>query len=262
MTILTTPDGTEIYYETHGNRKGTPVVLIHGLGADHSMWDCQIRKYPEIAISPIVPDVRWHGMSTDAGRFRIEDCARDIAEILESMGLKRASIVGVSMGGLIAQRFAIDFGERVEKLVIVDSFSSIGGSAMWFSSKLALLLTKLFSKAALVKFINSAYRGRGEELQKIRDYFREQILAQEMNKIVKVREEVNRFDVLYELGTVRAPTLVLVGDRNGRMAIKMAEETAKHIKNARFEILKGGGDPSNMMVPDLFDCKVTEFIKR
>jgi len=226
------------------------------------MWDCQIQKYPELGIFSIIPDVRWHGMSTDAGRFRIEDCARDIAAILESMGLKRASIIGVSIGGLIAQRFAIDFPEMVKKLIIVDSFSSIGGYAMRFNSTLALLLTKLFSKATLIKFINSAYRGRGEEMQKIREYFREQILAQEMNKIVKVREEVNRFDVLYELGTVRAPTLVLVGDRNGRMAIKMAEETAKHIKNARFEVLKGGGDPSNMMVPELFDSRVTEFIKR
>jgi 3-oxoadipate enol-lactonase len=235
MTILTTPDGTEIYYETHGDPEGVPVVLIHGLGADHSMWDCQIRKYPEMGIFSIVVDVRWHGISTGVGRFRIEDCARDIVDILESMGLKRASIAGVSMGGLIAQRFAINFPEMVEKLVIVDSFSSIGGYAMRFNSKLALLLTKLFSKAALIKLINSAYRGRGEE---------------------------NRFDVLHELGAVRAPTLVLVGDHHGRMAIKMAKETAKHIKNARFEVLKGGGDPSNMMAPELFDCRVTEFIKR
>ena len=84
------------------------MVLIHGLGADHSMWDCRIRKYPEM----------------------------------------------------------------VKKLVIVDSFSSIGGYAMRFNSKLALILTKLFSKAALIKLINSAYRGRGEEMQKIREYFR------------------------------------------------------------------------------------------
>ena len=154
------------------------------------------------------------------------------------------------------------YPEMVKKLVIVDSFSSIGGYAMRFNSKLALILTKLFSKAALIKLINSAYRGRGEEMQKIREYFREQILAQEMNKIIQVREEVNRFDVLHELVTVRAPTLVLACDHHGRMAIKMAKETAKHIKNARFEVLKVGEDPSNMMAPELFDCRVTEFIKR
>jgi len=99
-------------------------------------------------------------------------------------------------------------------------------------------------------------------MQKIREYLREQILAPKMNKIIQVREEVDRFDVLHGLGTVRAPTLVLVGDHHGKMAIKMAKETAKHIKNARFNVLKGGRDPSSMMAPELFDCRVTEFIKR
>ena len=84
MTILTTPDGTEIYYEIHGDPERTPVVLIHGLGADHSMWDCQIRKYPEM----------------------------------------------------------------VEKLVIVDSFSSIGGYTMRFNSKLTIDPYETFFKGS------------------------------------------------------------------------------------------------------------------
>ncbi|MEA1908622.1 MAG: hypothetical protein U9N43_06285 [Euryarchaeota archaeon] len=99
-------------------------------------------------------------------------------------------------------------------------------------------------------------------MQKIREYFREQILAHEMNKIIKVREEVNRFNVLHEIGTFQAPTLILACDHCGKMAIKMAEETAKHTRNARFEVLNGGGNPSNMIAPELFDCRVTEFIKR
>ena len=167
MTILTTPDGTEIYYEIHGDPERTPVVLIHGLGADHSMWDCQIRKYPEMGIFSIVVDVRWHGISTDVGRFRIEDCARDIADILESMGLKRASIVGVSMGGLIAQRFAINFPEMVEKLVIVDSFSSIGGYAVRFNSKLTIDPYETFFKGSPDKTyklcISRKRRGNAED---------------------------------------------------------------------------------------------------
>ncbi|MEA1908621.1 MAG: hypothetical protein U9N43_06280 [Euryarchaeota archaeon] len=66
MIILTTPDGTEIYYETHVDLEGTPVVLIHVLGADHSTWDCQIRKYPEMGIVLSVTDVRWHDISAGA----------------------------------------------------------------------------------------------------------------------------------------------------------------------------------------------------
>ncbi|MEA1943938.1 MAG: alpha/beta hydrolase, partial [Euryarchaeota archaeon] len=240
--IAKTSNGVEIYYETYGSREGMPVVLIHGLGADHSMWDLQIQKYPSMNLFLIVPDMRGHGRSSRVDSFRIKDCAGDLAEIFESMNLKKVSIVGVSMGGLVAQRFAIDFPDRVEKLVIVDSFSSIRGWMMRLNCRLALFLTKLFSKVVLIRLINSAYRG--EEMQNIREYFRKQILAQDTKQIMKVREEVNRFDVHDELRNVRMPTLVLVGDHHGKMAIKMAEETAKQIKNVRFGILKGGGDPS------------------
>ncbi len=83
-----------------------------------------------------------------------------------------------------------------------------------------------------------------------------------MEHLRKERAEVNRFDARCELVDVRAPTLVLACDRNGRMAIKMAEATAKQINDVRFRVSKGGGDPSNMVAPDLFDCGVPEVIKR
>ena len=259
--ILKRPDGVRIYYETHGNREDTPVVLLHGLGADHSMWNLQIQKYQQMNLFLIVPDVRGHGRSSRVGEFRIEDAARDLAAILESMNLKKVSIAGVSMGGLVAQRFAIDFPEKVERLVIVDSFSSNSDWRVRFNGRLALFLTKLFSKVVLIKIVDSAYGGKREEMQNIRKYFREQILSQDMDQLINARRAVNRFDVLDELENIRLPTLVLVGDHHGKIAIKMAEETAKGIKNARFKVLEGGGDPSNMMAPELFDRNVVEFIK-
>lgn len=259
--IAKTSDGAEIYYETYGNREGIPVALIHGLGADHSMWNLQIQKYPSMNLFLIVPDMRGHGRSSRTDSFRIKDTARDLAAIFESMNLKKVSIVGVSMGGLVAQRFAIDFPDKVEKLAIADSFSGTRSWMMRLNGRLALLLTKLFSKVVLIKIIDSAYGGKREEMQNIRKYFREQILAQDMDQIMKARKAVNRFNVLGELGNVQAPTLVLVGDHHGKMAVGMAEETAKGIKNARFKVLEGGGDPSNMMAPELFDRNVVEFIK-
>lgn len=95
--MLKRSDGVEIYYETHGNREGIPVVLLHGLGADHSMWDLQIQKYPQMNLFLIVPDVRGHGRSSPVGEFRIKDAARDLAEILESINLSCATVVGVSV---------------------------------------------------------------------------------------------------------------------------------------------------------------------
>ena len=75
------------------------------------------------------------------------------------------------------------------------------------------------------------------------------------------RDEANKFDILDGLDEVRAPTLVLVGDSFGEWFVNLAKETAKRIKGARFKVLKGGQDPSNLVVPDLFDNEVLKFIR-
>ena len=154
--ILKRPDGVRIYYETHGNREDTPVVLLHGLGADHSMWNLQIQKYQQMNLFLIVPDVRGHGRSSRVDTFGIKDAARDLAAILESMNLKKVSIAGVSMGGLVAQRFAIDFPEKVERLVIVDSFSSNSDWRVRFNDRLAILLTGNVHNIAYTKKLNTS----------------------------------------------------------------------------------------------------------
>jgi|LGVF01.1.fsa_nt_gb hypothetical protein len=99
-------------------------------------------------------------------------------------------------------------------------------------------------------------------MQKIREYFREPMLAQEMNKITEVREEVNRFDARCELVIVREPAPFLVWDRHGKMVSMVVEETAKQINDARFRVFTGGRSPLNIVAPRLFGCGVMEVIKR
>ncbi|MEA1908624.1 MAG: hypothetical protein U9N43_06295 [Euryarchaeota archaeon] len=99
-------------------------------------------------------------------------------------------------------------------------------------------------------------------MQKIREYFREQILAQEMNKITELMEEVNRFDARCELVVVRELAPFLVCDRHGKMTSRIAEETAKQIDNSWFRVFTRGVCPSNIVAPWLFGCGVMEFIKQ
>ena len=96
-----TSDKVDLYYITHDNKTHKPTVLIHGLGADHEMWKPQIESYPEKGFYLIVPDIRGHGRSLKVNSFRIRDCARDISELLEHLGIKTANILGVNMGGVV-----------------------------------------------------------------------------------------------------------------------------------------------------------------
>jgi len=257
--ILKTPDEIELFYETYGEKRNTPIVLVHGAGADHEMWLPQTAKYPAKGLFVITPDMRGHGNSSKVESFKIKDCAKDINALLEHLEITRANLVGVSLGGLIAQQFTIDFPEKVDKLVIADSFSATIGIKARINAWLAAFGLKALPKSLVAKSFELAYKGADKE--HVRRYFREAIVKTGVRQARFDRHEANKFDILDRLDEVRVPTLVLVGDFFGEWFVNLARETAKRIKGAQFKVLKGGQDPSNLVVPELFDNEVLGFIK-
>lgn len=256
--ILKTSDGIELFYKTYGKKGNTPIVLVHGLGAEHNMWLPQISKYPFQGLFVIAPDMRGHGNSSKVKSFKNSDCAKDINELFEHLGIAKANLVGASMGGLIVQQFACNFPEKVGKLVIVDSFSEVRTFAEKFAGWIQWLTIKV-APGLLSKSLKSAYKGpdKAQALQ----YFQEAYSKMNKKQLLYARAEVNRFNIIDCLGEIKAPTLVLVGDGFGEFAINMAKRTANAIKGSQFKILKGGCDPSNLVVPDVFDNEVLDFIK-
>ncbi len=256
--ILKTPDGIELFYETYGEKGNAPVILVHGAGADHEMWLPQIAKYPAEGLFVIALDIRGHGDSSKVKSFKISDCAKDVNELLAHLGITKATLIGVSMGGLIIQQFAVDFPEKVDKLVIADSFSATTGVKAKINAWLAAFGLKALPKAWVAKSFELAYKGADKE--HVRRYFREAISKTGIRQARFDRDEANRFNILDRLGEVRVPTLVLVGDSFGEWFVNLARETAKRIKGAQFKVLNRGQDPSNLVVPDLFDNEVLNFI--
>jgi 3-oxoadipate enol-lactonase len=255
---LTTWDGTTLYVETYGDPGDPPVVLVHGLGADHAMWAPQIEAFPEHGFFLIVPDVRGHGQSDPVETFALADCARDIAAVLDPLEIDRAHLVGMSMGGVIVQQFACDFPRRVDRLVISDSFSEVrtllekvGGWSNWLTLK---LWPSLFTYA-----LKRAY---GEpHMMQARRYFEEAFQRMDPEQTAKARAAINRVAMLDRLEDVEAPALVAVGDQFGDFAIGMARKTAAALPNAELKVLDGGADPSNLTVPARFNQAVLAFLK-
>ena len=255
---IKTSDNIELHYSTFGERKDTPVILIHGLGADRYMWKPQMESLPREGLFLIIPDMRGHGHTSKVETFSIRDCARDISELLDHLDYPRAVIVGVSMGGVIAQQFACDYPDQTEKLIVADSFSEvaslsekIGGWMQWLTMKLA--------PGVLVKSMEKVYKE--PHMEDTLHYFRESLANQDKKQILKARAALNRFHITERLEGIGSPTLVLVGDGFGKFAIHMAKKTANAIAGADFKILKGGLDPSNMVVNEAFDHETLKFIR-
>lgn len=109
---------------------GTALVLIHGLGNDLTIWDRDAEVFAEHH-RVIRPDVRGFGDSDKpAGPYSPEMLAADIAGLLVAEQVDRAHVAGISMGGVIAQRLALDFPERVSSLILISTSSEVGERAV------------------------------------------------------------------------------------------------------------------------------------
>jgi 3-oxoadipate enol-lactonase len=117
--------------ETSG--AGTPLVLTHGLGDDLHFWD-NVAETLEPHRRVVRWDVRGFGLSDKPpGPYSPAMLAADLAALLDALGIDRAHLAGLSMGGVIAQRFALDFPERVRSLVLINTSSEVGerATARW-----------------------------------------------------------------------------------------------------------------------------------
>jgi pimeloyl-ACP methyl ester carboxylesterase len=228
-----------IYYEEYGS--GYPLLLIQGLGYPSGMWFMQI---PALSrnFRTIVMDNRGVGKSDKPDEeYMVGLMASDAAELLRSLRIPKAHVVGVSLGGYIAQELALNYFELVDRLVLMAT--SCGGpkyleltKALWNEiAKLAGLppeqiIRQGMSFAVTEKFyrdfpecIERSVGIRMENLQPLYAFTRQSAAAM-------------GFDSRDRAHLIRHPTFILAGAQDRVMPLVLTEELAEKIPHARFKI--------------------------
>jgi 3-oxoadipate enol-lactonase len=134
MTISTVKvrDGAQLAYEVRGRVKDSPpVVLIHSLGMDHTLWNAVAPALTETT-AVLVYDCRGHGRSDKpAGPYRVEAFADDLADLLDHVGWRSAVVAGASMGGCITLAFASAYPQRAAGLGLFDTTAWYDAPDKW-----------------------------------------------------------------------------------------------------------------------------------
>lgn len=264
-------NGIEIYYETFGNKKKPAILLIMGL-------DAQCVIYGENIINPLVDagfyvirfDNRDIGLSTwmnatwhRSRPYSLEDMAKDSIELLDFLQIKQAHIIGVSMGGMIAQHIAIDFPEKILSLTSIMSsgFTLNPVTAKKFSYKLIFhlmpFLIKRFyfknkyseHKVSVSSYLATYRLLRGKRFEFNEDYFREVFTESiERRKGQNPRARYQQFCAivasgsrLKKLGQIKVPTLVIHGTDDPLVNPKHAEIYSPLIPNSKLLLIEGMG---------------------
>ena len=116
-------NGVWVHYQEAGAEKAPPLLLIHGFTASNFVWSDVLLRVAESGFRVIAPDLVGFGFSGKPkdGEYTIEAQARMIIGLMDHLGLERATLVGSSYGGAVAASCALDYEERVERLVLVDA---------------------------------------------------------------------------------------------------------------------------------------------
>ncbi|QGZ62818.1 3-oxoadipate enol-lactonase [Paraburkholderia acidisoli] len=233
-----TVNGIDTHY-VHDDRSGGPALaFVHQLGGDLSIWDTLAGHFRH-RYSVLRYDVRGHGASRVAREaFDFGALGSDLAALLDVAGIKRAHIVGMSMGGMIAQQFALDHPDRVLTLTLCDTASHTAAEARasWDTRAETVRREGLaaLADATMARWFTAEFRGaQPHVIDRVRDVF----LRTPAEGYAMACEALRNFDVEERLAQVRAPVLAVAGRHDTGTPSANTQAMARAIPDSHFVVL-------------------------
>lgn len=253
---------TKLHY-LDTNPTGNPaVLLLHGLGADASSWTLQIPSLTSAGFRPIAVDIPGFGQSPYDGRgWSIRRVARDAADLLDELQTGPAHVLGLSMGGTVAQQFALDTPHLTRRLVLVSTFAVLRpdnlSGWLYFIQRFFLVNTLGLPAQAKVVAQRVFPDPRHEELRKI---LVETISRADPRAYRKAMASLGLFNSMKWLSKINAPTLVVTGEDDTTVNPARQRLLVEGIPNVRQVIIPDAGHAVPVDQPDLFNQELVAFL--
>jgi pimeloyl-ACP methyl ester carboxylesterase len=252
-------NGININYQVQG--QGEPLMMIMGFTANRSGWMPQIpffKKYYRV----ITFDNRGVGKSDKPpGPYSTKMMADDTVRLMDLLGIEKAHIMGVSMGGMIAQELAINYPQRVTKLVLACTYASqdeTSGDTLEQAKFLQLTPEKKISAMVGLAFNKPLYRFTFALLARVQTKF---MRTSDTVGIAGQSEACRKHNTLERLSLITAHTLVIVGTGDRIIKPVSSEVIAGKIPNAKLVRVEGGSHYFSFEMKSVFNREVLNFLK-
>ena len=265
MPFVSATDGTRIHYEATGKTGATPVLMIQGLGASKNAWNLQ-RIAMATRFRIISFDNRGAGRSDKPTEpFTLEQMADDAIAVLDAAGIETAHAVGASMGGVISQIVAVKYPQRVRSLTLVCTACR---NHPWRQE-----LLQSWAKTAEEKGMIEVGKEAAQWVMSPRSFRRlvpaftwmgplaalrpRHSFVSQIDAILNTRE-----DLVDQLSTISAPTMVIVGNQDILTPRGDSEEIAERIPNSELVVISGAAHGLMMEHSSTFNKILIEFLQR
>ncbi|CRK80712.1 alpha/beta fold hydrolase [Neobacillus massiliamazoniensis] len=245
-----------VYYLHFG--AGEPLVLIHGLGEVKEGWHNQYELADQYEL--IIPDLRGHGESTKMDGISIENFASDVISLLQELQIENAHILGLSMGGAVAQEIYRQAPDLCRSLMLVSTFHYFPQSLknLLFKNRKRRYLSLETPKRQLNEVARiSLYSWKDENIEKFSLYFR----PKQNSFLLSLKScfEVNNLSLL---PAIKVPTLIIGGQYDAVVPVWIQFWMHRLIPHSEFIIMRNTGHIAKLEANDRFNLVLRNFLNR
>src|SRR5712691_886137 len=254
-------NGIEINYEKEGS--GPVVTLSHSLACNLHMWDEQAKALAS-RYTVLRFDTRGHGQtSAPVGAYSLEQMGEDFKGLLDGLGITQTHFVGLSMGGMIGQTFALKYPAMVQSLVLCDTTSRYPADAapVW-QERIRTVETKGMDgivEGMLERWFTASFRKRSPALM---DRVRAMLRATNPQGYIGCCHALPKINVTDRLKELHCPALIIVGEEDLGTPVEMAREIHRALPAAELVVLRSASHLSNLEQPGEFNRVLLGFLDK
>ncbi|HYX67200.1 MAG TPA: alpha/beta fold hydrolase [Burkholderiales bacterium] len=250
-------NGTELYYEIHGKRGTSWLVLSHSLACSTRMWDPQVDAFKG-SHCILNYDMRGHGQSAaPAGPYTLEMLADDVLGLMKAVGAERAKFVGLSIGGMIGQTLALKNPGAFEKMVFADTTHTQSPDMIkQWDDRIRIARTqgmKALVPTTMERWFTAPFRDK-PEAKKIADI----VAATPVEGYVGCGQAIMKLNTTARLKDIKLPVLAITGESDA--AAPGTRYIGEHVPGAKFVSIAQASHIANIEQPEKFNQALREFL--